>query len=289
MERSWWIILVLICNLAYGQINSGAIGNNRFLQRTNPQITRALNDGGSSLDHPEVQKLARQMVDLGIWSNLVFWVHEGLVKERVSGSDVFVPTGYDISGQLNDAVQTDTLLQPKISTVGLSYDGINDFLGLTNSSVNTSLCTVMGYVYYNNLTTTQQMFNRQNASLAGTVSVLYSSATNDISFRLRLSATPNTARILTWTSTPSVATYYHFAGTYDGATMRLYVNGSQINTLSISGTINTNTYNATNIGMNITNVGNHNGIISDVRYFNTALTASQIDAIFQETRGKYGI
>jgi hypothetical protein len=289
MERSWWIILVLICNLAYSQINSGAIGNNRFLQRTNPQITRALNDGGSSLDHPEIQKLARQMVDLGIWSNLVLWVHEGLVKERVSGSDVFVPTGYDISGQLNDAVQTDTLLQPKSSAMGLSFDGTNDVLSLTNSSVNTSYCTVMAYVYYNNLATNQQVFNRSNNSLVATTALVYQNSTNDISFRLRLSASFVTTRTLAWSSPPSALTYYHITGTYDGTNMRIYINGIEVNSLSISGTIDTNNYIQTNIGRNISAVGHHNGIISDVRYFNTALTAAQIDAIFQETRGKYGI
>jgi len=102
--------------------------NNRFLKRVNPEIVRAKDDSGSSLEHPEIQQLMRQMVDLGIADNLKLWVHNGLVKTRTSGSDLYVPKAYDISGEENDAVQETEANQPELVSNGMEFDGSNDMM-----------------------------------------------------------------------------------------------------------------------------------------------------------------
>ena len=107
--------------------------NNRFLQRVNPELARAKADGGSSNDHPEIQRLMRQMVDMGIADDLKLWVHSGLVKERVSGADVFAEKGYDISGFENDGLQATTSEQPQLND-GLLFDGTNDWLNHGNDN-----------------------------------------------------------------------------------------------------------------------------------------------------------
>lgn len=292
MERSWWIVLVLICDLSYGQVSSGAIANNRFLQRTNPQITRALNDGGSSLDHPEIQKLARQMVDLGIWSNLVFWIHEGLVKERVSGSDVFLPKAYDISDVFIDVAQTDTTKQLKLSN-GFVFDGINDeFTPQTvPSKLRPTSITVSFYCNISNNGGFESIFDISNFPNSPSHRVHVLQRSN----RLRVQLFVNGVQKSYGTPFDINNTWIMFTFTYTNNDLKLYHNGSiitspQIFTQNTIGNLAIPSNAQFGIGKNI-NAGTSItlGTISDLRVYNSVLTATQIDAIFQETRGKYGI
>jgi hypothetical protein len=288
MERSWWIILVLICNLAYSQINSGALSNNRFLQRTNPQITRALNDGGSSLDHPEMQKLARQMVDLGIWSNLVFWVHEGLVKERVSGSDVFIPAAYDISGNLRDALQASTANQPKLVSNFMQFDNIDDRLVISFSYGITEV-TYSGYANVYSARGQDSRLIERSADRIWFISV----AGSEFAIQYAHSFTSGGRNASTADNIP-YNTWFHFAITYNANSTAnnpiIYINGLDISaTIGGTPTGTRALSTSTTIGSALTADRPYDGNISDFRMFNKILTPSEIDAIFQETRGKYGI
>jgi hypothetical protein len=268
--------------------NNKSYSTNRFLSKTNPQFIRGLADSGSVLDSPEINKLAAQMVDLGIWDDLKLWVHEGLVKERVSGTDVFVENAYDISGNNNDFANTDTTHQPKLITGIMDFDGTNHFLGTSNNSINTSFCTVCNWLNADVINQNVHLFNKRNQFIS-TVLLFLNGNTSVLQFRLRLTGSESTARILDSNFTISANTYYHLCGTYDGSIMRIYVNGVQQNTNIISGTISTDNYILSTIGRSPAGGSYFDGEISDVRYFDTALTATQIDAIFQATRGKYGV
>ena len=72
-------------------------------------------------------------------------------------------------------------------------------------------------------------------------------------------------------------TWTHLASTYDGTTLRLYVNGTQVATLAIAGTITTST-GALRIGGN--SIWNEwfEGMIDEVRIYNRALSAGEIQA-----------
>ena len=69
----------------------------------------------------------------------------------------------------------------------------------------------------------------------------------------------------------------HLAATYDGTTERLYLNGTQISTLAISGSILTSTGNL-KIGGNSIWGEWFNGLIDEVRVYNRALSAAEIGA-----------
>lgn len=305
MERSWWIVLVLICNLSYGQVSSGAIANNRFLQRTNPQIDRAIADGGSSLDHPEIQKLARQMVDLGIWGNLMIWANSRLVKERISGSDTYVTKVYDISGNNKDYEQATDSYQPLLTNNSFAFnDGRKGLIGqnhagglaqltvtfwlklntVANGGTNastimllaskaadgaTSVANLDWSVYYDRRTANQNLVFV--VARDGTVS-------SSVAINVPINIGANTWRMITCTWNPSTSVI-------------IYINGSQIaiNTTSIIATMSNKTINLNIGGVANTNERTLDGEIEDIRIFNAALTASQINAIFQQTRGKYGI
>jgi Concanavalin A-like lectin/glucanases superfamily/Domain of unknown function (DUF1929)/Bacterial Ig domain len=74
-----------------------------------------------------------------------------------------------------------------------------------------------------------------------------------------------------------VNTWTHLAVTYDGATLRLYVNGVQVSSLARTGNLVTST-NPLQIGGDSLFGQFFQGMIDDVRVYNVALTAAQIQS-----------
>ena len=77
------------------------------------------------------------------------------------------------------------------------------------------------------------------------------------------------------TSTLPVSTWSFLTETYDGSTLRLYVNGTQVASTAHTGTIATST-NPLQIGGDSIYGQFFTGLIDNVRVYNTALTAAQI-------------
>ena len=77
------------------------------------------------------------------------------------------------------------------------------------------------------------------------------------------------------TSALTANTWAHLAETYDGSTLRLYVNGTQVASTAHTGAIATST-NPLQIGGDSLYGQFFAGMIDEVRVYNTALTASQI-------------
>jgi endonuclease/exonuclease/phosphatase family metal-dependent hydrolase/fibronectin type 3 domain-containing protein len=90
--------------------------------------------------------------------------------------------------------------------------------------------------------------------------------------------TPNGVLALpTGTSALPPNTWTHMAATYDGAMVRVYVNGVQVASQAATGSLATST-NPLEIGGSAIDNGWFSGLIDDVRVYNTALTASQVQA-----------
>ncbi len=79
------------------------------------------------------------------------------------------------------------------------------------------------------------------------------------------------------TTTISPSTWTHLAATYDGATLRLYVNGTQASSRPVTGSILTSA-NPLQIGGDSIYGQYFTGLIDEVRVYNTALSPSQIQA-----------
>ena len=69
--------------------------------------------------------------------------------------------------------------------------------------------------------------------------------------------------------------WVHLAETYDGAALRFYLNGTQVSSVARTGSILTST-NALNIGSDSIYGQYFNGLIDEVRIYNVALSATQI-------------
>ena len=86
-----------------------------------------------------------------------------------------------------------------------------------------------------------------------------------------------------WTevlSAPTMLTgkWYHVAGTFDGATLRIYINGVEVGTTAYVGTIANGAYNLTIGGAAYTVGGTRNfdGNIDEIRMWNTAISNAEI-------------
>src|SRR5258705_2876824 len=77
------------------------------------------------------------------------------------------------------------------------------------------------------------------------------------------------------TAAAVVNTWIHLAATYDGATLRMYVNGAQVSSVAQTGNLATST-NPLQIGGDTIFGQYYRGLIDDVRVYNVALTAAQV-------------
>ena len=77
------------------------------------------------------------------------------------------------------------------------------------------------------------------------------------------------------TAASATGAWTHLAVTYDGANLRLYVNGVQTASRALTGSIVTTT-GLLKIGGNAVSGEWFNGLIDEVRIYNRALTAAQI-------------
>ena len=107
--------------------------------------------------------------------------------------------------------------------------------------------------------------------------LVYGLYANSDTNRPEAQVTVTSPRLLAGTTQLPAGSWSHLAATYDGTTERLYLNGTQISTLAISGSILTSTGNL-KIGGNSIWGEWFNGLIDEVRVYNRALSAAEIGA-----------
>lgn len=88
---------------------------------------------------------------------------------------------------------------------------------------------------------------------------------------------------LTYATPLSTSRWYHVAAIYDGSTLKLYLNGSEVATTNISGSLNADT-NPLTIGKQPSSAIRYfKGKIDELRIFNVALTPTQLQRmVYQE-------
>lgn len=130
-------------------------------------------------------------------------------------------------------------------------------------------------------------FNLSTTSLGSVTNFISgdSSYSNNKSYEFYLSGTSTfifelgngtTFTDLTYSVTPAANTWYFVVGTWDGTTMKLYWNGSQVASAALSGTVGTSA-NAPVIGANATASGNFlPGSMNELEIGNYTLSASEV-------------
>jgi len=128
----------------------------------------------------------------------------------------------------------------------------------------------------------------------GTVNTQYSLFQEGtvIQWRQRLTSGTLTSLSTTTANFINTSNWYQVVGTFVSGSRRLYINGVQVNSDTLSGTIDTNAG-----GMSIGVYGGYNGSrsyyyngnLSVCKVYNRTLSAAEIQQNFQATRGRYGI
>ncbi len=141
---------------------------------------------------------------------------------------------------------------------------------------------------------TLEAWVKANATLSGWQDVVYKG--ND-RYYIMGSSNKNTPDAgATWTSghtniyatSPLTAgTWTHIAATYDGATLKLFINGTQVSSKAATGTFSSSTTPLT-IGSDSIYGQYFNGVIDEVRVYNTALSAAQIQTDMNTPLGSSG-
>ena len=123
----------------------------------------------------------------------------------------------------------------------------------------------------------------------------------EYSLDIKAGTLPQPARFYVWisgvvynvysTATVSANMWTHIAGTYDGTNLYVYVNGVQSTGTACTGSLTTNTH-VVSIGVRQSGSGSYDytetGCIDEVRIWNTALTAAQIQAdMYHELSAPY--
>ncbi|MBN2007836.1 hypothetical protein JW960_00665, partial [candidate division KSB1 bacterium] len=99
--------------------------------------------------------------------------------------------------------------------------------------------------------------------------------------RFRLKTDGSTSTLIAGSGGLTAGEWAHVAATWDGSTMRLYKNAVEVGSMSKTGTLSTNSSAPVTIG----NQGGSNpfdGLIDDMRLYNTGLSQSEISDLYQQ-------
>jgi hypothetical protein len=184
-------------------------------------------------------------------------------------------TTADASGKGN----TGTLNGPVRTTAGrfggaLDFDGVNDWVTVNDSTslrLTTGL-TLEGWAYPTGGSDWRTLALKETAgNLAW---ALYPFGDGGLPSGHAATSGDLWAR---GTAAPALNTWTHFATTYDGATIRMYVNGVQTGTRAQTGTLRTSTQ-PLRFGGNAVWPEWFRGRLDEIRVYDRALTAAQIQA-----------
>ena len=217
-------------------------------------------------------------------------ITRGLVLHLdASAPDSYPTTGTtwgDISTQTNNGVLTNGPTYNSSNQGNIIFDGINDYVEIANnSSLNiSSTITLESWMYATSTSTVQNVICKSSQSQnTGYIFPRTDNGWSNIYFYLHIGGwqTLNT-------TFPALNTWYHTVATYDGATMLIYLNGTQVASKAQSGTITTNT-NILAIGQQ-TGYGEYfGGRVASVKVYNRALNSTEVSHNYNVQKARYGL
>jgi hypothetical protein len=208
------------------------------------------------------------------------------------------PTPYVNGTRSNTEAVVDLTGNNTITASSLTYasDGTFSFNGTSNllvfpenSLMNTNSPTVE--VWIKTAALSQNGFWFEKGTVNSSYS-LFQEGTNIIWRTVNSGSPPYDNLYVATASYLSTSSWAHIVGTYTTGNKRLYINGMQVANNTVSGTIATNA-NGCSIGVYGGFSGSrgywYNGNIGNVKVYNRALSAAEVQQNFEATRGRYGI
>lgn len=184
-----------------------------------------------------------------------------------------------ISSDLSGNGNTGTVVGASWSGGALDFDGVDDHVSIPNSptiNLTGNTMTVMAWVKWEiNPTSGASWASIVNKNGDGQFRLHHNS--NNSRFEFAVSTAGGGGWVFSSTA-PVINQWYHVAGTYDGAAIRIYVDGQLEGSLAMTGNIIGST-SPVNIGNRaISNDRFFAGMIDDVRLYNHTLSQTDISA-----------
>ena len=189
--------------------------------------------------------------------------------EEGAGTTTADASGKGHVGTLSGAMWTTSGKNGK----ALSFDGVNDFVSSPDAADLdlTNRMTLEAWVKPAALSDWNTVVMKEGTATTLAYSLYANNGKPRPSFTIRI----NADREAEGTVALPLNTWTHLAGTYDGTTMRLYVNGVQVGTRAQTGNVAASAR-TLRIGGNSIWGEYFNGLIDDVRIYNRALTPAEI-------------
>ena len=190
----------------------------------------------------------------------------------------------DSSGNGNNGILTNG---PVWNGSELLFDGVDDYVNLGALDVPGSALTLTGWVQTDNLTNCAFQDCRILSKATGTaeqdhywmISTLKVGSATRLRFRLKAGGTTST--LVASSGDLANDELFHIAATYDGSTMRLYKDGIEVGSLTKTGAVEVDNTVEAWIGTSPTVATSRpwRGLIADVRVYQTALTAGEVNTV----------
>ena len=205
-----------------------------------------------------------------------------------NSTGVFDNSSYNNFGTFYGGLGTDNITTGKYGKA-LSFDGSNDYISVPPStSLNiTNAITLEAWIKADNWAPSDYdspFITKANGTDWGVWNLVHKvndNQTGKTGFRFEIVISGTRYKI--WSTTQGQTNqWYHLVGTFDGTTMRLYVNGIEENSNVTPGSIDTNNLNL-QIGKQWWYYSNYswfNGTIDEVRIYNRALSPEEINASY---------
>jgi len=166
----------------------------------------------------------------------------------------------------------------------LQFDGSDDYISLNNTDVSGNAITLEALINSSNFSncnfTDCRIITKGNDVNSNDLYWMLStiSSGGNIVLRFRLKTNGSTSTLIATAGALSENTWYHVAATYDGSTMRVYLDGVEVGNSVKSGSLTTNPAVEAWVGNNPTLAANRPwlGGIDDVRIWNVARTQAEI-------------
>jgi hypothetical protein len=207
-----------------------------------------------------------------------------------SGEIINDSSGFGCNGTLTGAVfSTNTpysVLGDGAGKYSLSFDGSTyatiEYKPILDSPASTNKFTVETWVYQNSLDTNKAILERGDKLRIYTVTGRH--------FHLMTRFVEDAGGTgLDSSFVYDMGKWYHVAGSYDGAAMRIYINGVLDGSLIVNKTLASNNSSGIFLGKSVVAGREFNGLIDDVRIYNNSLTAFEIQQHYAEGLSRHSI
>ena len=170
--------------------------------------------------------------------------------------------------------------QSQLAGSGNAYDFNSNYISIpNNASLNSSVITLEAWIKADSWGTNiwENVIISKDGWAAGEQGyTLRAGANGSLSFNIGPVAAP--WQEVTTGPLMALGQWYHVAGSYDGTTMRIFINGEEINTFSYTGAIDVSTYEVTIGRISYTAGGSRyfDGMIDEVKIWNSAIPQSTL-------------